>query len=835
MRTREKVTVRQRMLAVLAAVAVVAGVAGFAGSPSAGALFPSLSGESICAALFGFATAPVPVVKSADGETVLASVEWGYNAEHNICYLVLDDTAVQTLRANPPTPTTQPPTDSDKAAAARCHNAYNPDRGFASAPVPVVKSADGQTVLASVKWGYNAEHNICYLVLDTQAQQALLDHHSCARDNSSPACPTPQPTPDASNQSARQALTALYNATGGRNWTNNTNWNTDRPLDTWHGVRTDANGKVTIVDLRDNGLTGTIPQEIGNLTSLASLILSNNTLAGTIPQEIGNLTQLTWLILSNNGLTGTIPQELGNPTGLTGVYLWANNLRGPVPLSFTALTELEHFYASDNNAICLPNNLRTWHNNIENKDPLPNCDKPESLKGPSAQELRQALTALYNATGGRNWTNNTNWNTQEPVDTWYGIHTDLDTGVPNSALVLSNNNLTGTIPPEIGNLTQLSELWLYGNRLTGTIPEEIGNLTNLTVLNLGDNNFSGPVPNALSALTNLEHFYVGGRNLCLPPELQDWHNAIPNHGAIPPCATPEFRQALTALYNATDGPNWTNNTNWNTDKPVHTWHGIRPNANTGEPLSVLFLPSNNLTGTIPDAIGNLTNLTELWLYDNNLTGTIPDAIGKLTNLTVLNLLDNLLSGSIPPEIGNLTNLETLDLNNNRLSGSIPSEIGQLTKLTLLTLGRNSLSGSIPPEIGNLTNLEILDLNSNSLSGMIPSEIGNLTNLTQLYFGYSRVYGPVPGVLEGPIPLSFSALTKLDTLEIDGFGNICVPTELTNWLNAIPHTLVQDKTCPNPEPLTDLHNATDGPQLNQQHQLEHRRTRHLLARRHLRLP
>ena len=358
MRPREKATVRQRLLAVLSAAAVVAAVAGFAGSPAAGAQPGLFSGESICAALFGFAAEPVPVVKSADGETVLASVEWGYNADHNLCYLVLDAAAVQTLRANPPTPTALPPTDTDRSAAARCHNAYNPDRGFASEPVPVVKSADGQTVLASVKWGYNPTHTLCYLILDDAAQQALLDHHPCASNNSSPACPAPQPTTDAGGQGTRQALIALYDATGGPNWTNNTNWNTDRPLDTWHGVRTDANGKVTIVDLRDNGLTGIIPEEIGNLTSL------------------------THLNLSNNALTGTIPPQLGNLTSLTGIYLWANNLHGPIPLSFTALTELEHFYTPANNAICLPNNLRAWHNNIENKTPLPNCDNPETTAPP---------------------------------------------------------------------------------------------------------------------------------------------------------------------------------------------------------------------------------------------------------------------------------------------------------------------------------------------------------------------------------------------------------------------------------------------------------------------
>ncbi|WP_419846859.1 S8 family serine peptidase [Candidatus Poriferisocius sp.] len=121
-----------------------------------------------CAASFRFAEKPVPVVKTSDGQTVLASVEWGYSAEHNLCYLVLDNQAVTVLRAKRDEIIgTDPPQDA--AAAARCHRAYNPQRGFAADPVPVVKTADGQTVLATVRWGYSSEHNLCYLVLDDQA------------------------------------------------------------------------------------------------------------------------------------------------------------------------------------------------------------------------------------------------------------------------------------------------------------------------------------------------------------------------------------------------------------------------------------------------------------------------------------------------------------------------------------------------------------------------------------------------------------------------------------------------------------------------------------------
>ena len=171
---------RRRVLAsavVLVVVSGLASAAGVAAVPSGAA-----GSESGCAGVFGFAAEPVPVAKAPDGQAVVASVKWGYNAEVDLCYLVLDDSAVSTLRTNPPPQGAEQPTAADLAAAGRCHNAYNPDRGFAAEPVPVVKTADGQAVVASVKWGYNAGAGLCYLVLDDAAQKTLLVAHRCRAD-----------------------------------------------------------------------------------------------------------------------------------------------------------------------------------------------------------------------------------------------------------------------------------------------------------------------------------------------------------------------------------------------------------------------------------------------------------------------------------------------------------------------------------------------------------------------------------------------------------------------------------------------------------------------------
>ena len=134
-----------------------------------------------------------------------------------------------------------------------------------------------------------------------------------------------------------------------------------------------------------------------------------------------------------------------------------------------------------------------------------------------------------------------------------------------------------------------------------------------------------------------------------------------------------------------------------------------------------------LSGNIPDNIGNLTSLRNLLLRFNNLSGIIPESIYNLSNLIMWTMNWNDLSGEFPSEIGNLENLYGLELGGNQLTGEIPPEIGNLTNLTILQLSYNQLSGEIPPEIGNLTNLFSMsvDLSYNQLTGEIPSEICNI--------------------------------------------------------------------------------------------------------------
>ena len=132
------------------------------------------------------------------------------------------------------------------------------------------------------------------------------------------------------------------------------------------------------------------------------------------------------------------------------------------------------------------------------------------------------------------------------------------------------------------------------------------------------------------------------------------------------------REALVALYSATNGENWFRSDNWLSDAPPGEWYGVVTNDD-GRVIA-LGLNTNNLSGEIPAELGSLSNLVVLYLRGNELSGEIPAELGSLSNLTKLGLQSNELSGEIPAELGSLSNLRELDLNTNNLSGCVPSSL-----------------------------------------------------------------------------------------------------------------------------------------------------------------
>ncbi len=213
--------------------------------------------------------------------------------------------------------------------------------------------------------------------------------------------------------------------------------------------------------------------------------------------------------------------------------------------------------------------------------------------------------------------------------------------------------------------------------------------------------------------------------------------------------------ALLAIYNQMNGPNWKAQENWLSDKPIGQWEGIRTD-DQGHVL-VIYMYANNLSGEIPEEIGDLPYLEKLYFSHDALTGHIPESIGNLRNLQILDLTVNNLSGGIPASIGNLTQLQTLALNDNAFNEPLPEEIGQLTALQSMTLHKNQLYGLLPESIGQLRQLEELNLSYNNLSGSLPESMGNMQQLTSLQLQRNR--------LSGGLPAGFAQMTRLETCDL----------------------------------------------------------------------
>ena len=228
------------------------------------------------------------------------------------------------------------------------------------------------------------------------------------------------------------------------------------------------------------GLDGNIPPELGNLTKLRNLQLSSNQLSGEIPTELGNLKNLNYLSLLGNQLSGQIPAELGNLTNQWRIYLHSNQLTGEIPRELGNLEQAGIIALRGNQLIGeIPrelDNLRAVAKILLEGNQLTGCvpdvlleviiDFDLPLCGvPHHQEDVAALIAIYQATGGEQWTDNTNWLSDEPLGEWFGVSTDSAGRVVR--LQLWANYMKGEIPPELAQLDELDQLVIPENELNG--------------------------------------------------------------------------------------------------------------------------------------------------------------------------------------------------------------------------------------------------------------------------------------------------------------------------------------------------------------------------------
>jgi len=263
--------------------------------------------------------------------------------------------------------------------------------------------------------------------------------------------------------------------------------------------------------------------------------------------------------------------------------------------------------------------------------------------------------------------------------------------------------------------------------------------------------------------------------------------------------------ALVAFYNSTGGPNWNNNSNWLTGQ-VSTWYGVIVENQRVKELK--FYSDNNLNGSIPEEIGDLSEMGTFVIGNNpNVTGSLPASIGQLTNMKWFGIGNCAMEGTIPNTVGNCALLVQFNLSQNNLVGTIPPEIGNLDSLVFLNLHSNQLTGPIPPELSNCANLKEIRLNNNLLTESIPPELAQLNNLSVLSLQNNQLTGSIPesfsnffiwetediglnvsnNNLSGEIPESWASMDFLiNILDISNNNFISLPTINNNWLITFIH-------------------------------------------------
>jgi hypothetical protein len=340
---------------------------------------------------------------------------------------------------------------------------------------------------------------------------------------------------------------------------------------------------------------------------------------------------------------------------------------------------------------------------------------------------RYALATLYYSTNGSEWTRNELWLSNEDECDWYSRSRNAcGLGRNFQRLELYFNNAQGTLPPELALLSNtLERMDISGGpqrTLTGSLPAEFGELTQLKVFRLQDNDLSGSIPSKYSTWSNLELIGLSNNRLTstLPSEVGAWTKAetlsLSNNmimGSLPA----ELGQLRRLQRLDLDG---------------NVFTGAVPSEIVNmRRLENLNLNSNILTA-IPTELGSLDSLRFLSLDDNSLGGTLHTEIGNMKRLMSLSVTRNAFVGTIPKEMGNLRDLrERLDLSSNQFSGQIPSDLGSINgKLRMLYLRNNLLTGSVPLEFAKLDKLQVLSLDTNMLTGEMPEEVCNVYNQTR---------------------------------------------------------------------------------------------------------
>ncbi|MFQ6640368.1 hypothetical protein Gotur_016332 [Gossypium turneri] len=450
------------------------------------------------------------------------------------------------------------------------------------------------------------------------------------------------------------------------------------------------------------------------------------------------------LSLAGMKLGGSISPSIRNLSFLREVNFSSNSLKGNIPRAFGHLKRLRSLNLSYNNL----------QGNLSSLDYLQLGDN--HLEG----DIPFDIGRLYNL----------------------------------KTLVLGQNNLSGTIPSSIYNLSAMRALAIGSNKLHGSLESHLGfAFPELEILHFGDNQFSGRIPASVTNISGLKDFDIHSNAFSglVPENMGKLQNLVVfyidyNHLGIGKGGDLDFLPSLTNCSRLND-----------LDIHHNRLGGVLPNsiANLSAQLEHLFMGANQISGSIPQGIGNLVKLRNLHIGENLFTGEVPTSIGKLRNIGRFDLSLNRLSGEIPSCIGNLSRLLYLYLNGNNFEGRIPLTLGKCKDMQKMDLSQNKLGGTIPDQlIAAFQSLITLNLSHNAFNGSFPSAISNSKNLVELYVDYNDFSGELPGgfgeiselrilhmqgnYFDGSIPQALGILRGLESLDLSS-NNLTgtIPLEL----------------------------------------------------------
>lgn len=411
---------------------------------------------------------------------------------------------------------------------------------------------------------------------------------------------------------------------------------------------------------------------------------------------------------------------------------------------------------------------------------------------------REALIALYKATNGDGWKNNSGWCSEKPVSSWYGISTDNQGKV--IAINMNRNNLIGRFPEKIGNLKELRSLDFHNNYLYGELPESFYDLTKLEYFNVCNTNF-GSEGGTIVIDPNNPQAPTLGRNQLSGKISEKIGNlkSLYEFGAVQNCFTGELPKAIWTLPNL---QSLLLSHNHNNETDEYLCGELPEEIGNLKKLRQLWLDGNEFSGKLPKAITTLENLEELIIPYNAFSGELPKEIGNLKKLRQLTCGYNLFTGEIPESICNLSNIEWLGFegykgsatviwadgahevkNYNHFNGKIPDKFDNFTKLEDFIISGNDLTGEIPESFYELPRIQIVEISDNNISGELSEKIGNLKTLEHFNASGCSLSGKIPesirnlkelrsfiiefNSLEGELPAGVTELPNIENIWLQG--------------------------------------------------------------------